>query len=326
MSLPKQVQRQAEEVQRIDDELAAANAPAPEPVEEPDPPPEEPTGQSLEVQPVTTTPAPAPIGDDEDTWRQRYQTLQGMFNAEIPRLNEQIRNMQAQLNARPVAPPPAPVPEKVERLVTEKDIEAFGGDLVDLAKRVAREIVAEQRGDLTKDILPLKAEVENLRKHIGTVEQTQGNASRQQYFDALSRQVPDYEAINADARWLSWLSEVDRLSGLKRQAFLDNAFEQFDVNRTAALFEAFKATIAPPPALQEAPRPAALERQITPSTTKASAAAPLPGQPGTRTFSMREIEGFYRDVSQGKYVGKDDERARLETEIDSAVAEGRLTP
>lgn len=298
-NLPMQVQRQAEEVAELDKMFEGT------PQEQSDAEPAE----------AVQEPVPAPPEkpkQDEETWQKRYQTLQGMFNAEVPRLNSQVKELQQQLQAvLAKSQEPAKAPEPQQKLVTEKDVEAYGGELLDVIKRQAVEAV---QADLAK----LQAENAELRKQLGGVAEKQGHVDRRAYFAELAAAVPDYEALNTDQGFLAWLSEVDPVSGLNRQTFLNAAYENLDAQRTAAVFSTYKQTLAKAPISQAAQE---LQRQVAPGTSRASSPTTQPTG-ADKIWSMAEIERFYVDVSKGKY--ERDEATRIEAEIDAAVAAGRL--
>lgn len=317
MSLPKQVQAELEAAERIEQELQnaanpqsepVAEEPQSEPVVEPEPVLEE--GQAPEPQPEPTKTS------DDETWERRYKTLQGMFNAETARnkaevaeLKDQLKQVLSELKESKVAPT-----EPQRSLVTDKDVEDFGGDLVDLIGRKAADVV-------NAEMSRLKAENAQLREEMGSVTEQQGEARRDVYFSNLERIVPDYRELNVDPDFLEWLAEVDTLSGQPRQNFLNNAFESYDADRTAVLFNSFKdltAVAAKPKVV-----PKELQRQVAPGTSKASSVATT--NANERVWKMSEIDRFYKDVARGNYKGNDAEQARIEAEIDLAVLEGRLS-
>lgn len=319
MSLPKQVQAQAEEAARLEKQMLGI--PEDAPIEGAEAGQESAEGQPVgeaampqqdqEAQPIPSTP------DSEETWEKRYKSLQGMFNAEVPRLQAQMKELQSQLSAERAK---AEAADRVkayqpEQLVTDKDVEAFGSDLIDVIDRKAREVASNMVG--TK-MIELEAENQTLREQLSGVSERQVSNDRRAFFGELERLVPDYEAVNVDPGFLGWLAEIDSLSGLSRQEYLNNAYGTFDVQRTAALFNTYKQLMAPAPS-RTANK---LERQVAPGTSKVSSSTPANGS--DRIISTREVEGFYRDVQRGVYRGNEAEQARIEAEIDLAVAEGRI--
>ena len=322
MSLPKQVQAQVEEAERLERELLEQVTPPsePAPVEEElatEEPVAEVEGDPL-PEPEVLEAEPEPVKQTEDeTWERKYKTLQGMYNADVPRLRNEVADLKNQLStaiARLDAASKKTETAPVESLVTDKDVEDFGSDLVDLIKRQATE-VAQRQIDLLKD------ENAQLRQELTGVSERQGDIARQTYFADLSRLVPDYEDINVDQRFLDWLSEVDPLSGHQRQEYLTNAFTTYDVARTATLFNTFKELTGSNPKPKSPPKE--LLRQVAPGTSKSSGQTTV--NTNEKIWSMSEIDRFYKDVARGIYKGNDAEQARIEAEIDLAVQQGRLT-
>jgi hypothetical protein len=327
-ALPRQVQQQVEEAERIEKELYAANeaAPPPEPVAE-QPPEVEPPPDEVEQPAVEAAPQepPKPQPSDEETWQKRYLTLQGMFNAEVPRLNGRIKELESQLQEaihQFKAQREAPEQKQPERLVTEKDEEAFGSDLLDVVKRQAKEIVHAERDQFQQVIEELRAENAKLHQQLGSVSERQGVNDRRTYLQTLERMVPGFEQVNSDQRFLAWLDEVDPMTGLNRKAYLEDAYAAFDVQRTAAIFNSWPGSKA-----MQAQRPspkAELAKQVAPSAAR-TASNPT-SSPNERVWSMADIDAFYRDVSRGVFRGRDADAQRIEAEIDLAVSQGRVKP
>lgn len=324
-NLPRQVQEAADEAARLETLL--------QPEGEAEPAPEESAPERAEAL-APKAPAPAKVREppkaDDASWQQRYQTLQGMYNAEVPRMQQQIRDLSTQLQdtqARLNAPKETPKPAApASRQGTEKDVETFGGDLIDLIKRQAADIVQVERDKMQADMGKLQTENAELKKQVGVVAQQQGEGVRYAYLQEVAKQVPDWEALNVDPGFLGWLAEVDPLSGLARQAYMNHAYEKFDVQRTANLFLTWKK--ANGKTLQQPTKQTAaqeLARQVAPGTSKSSTPQ-VSGAASERIWTRQEIETFYTDVTKGLYNlgGKKDEAARIEAEIDAAVATGRI--
>jgi plasmid stabilization system protein ParE len=324
MSLPKQVQAQIEEAERLERELQEAANPVQETPQAEEPKTEE-APEAIEVPAPTESeapqsePTPEPEHAEDSTWERKYKTLQGMYNADVPRLRTEVSDLKSQLETAIAKLESASATKEAtpaERLVTDKDVEDFGSDLVDLIKRQATEVAQAQIGRL-------EDENAQLREQLTGVSERQGDIARQNYFTDLARLVPDYEEVNTDQRFLDWLSEVDTLSGYQRQEYLNQAFGNYDVARTATLFNAFKELTGSTQQPQAKQPPKELTRQVAPGTSKSS------GQTVSNTnekiWSMGEIDRFYKDVARGVFKGNDAEQARIEAEIDLAVQQGRLT-
>ncbi len=322
-NLPEQVLRQAREVEALEKAMNPETPPETQPPANPEnTPPQEP--QASQVQPAPAPQPPAP--SEEETWKARYLSLQGLFNAEVPKLQNRVRELEAQVVATQAQPkPPAPEATPPKKLVTDKDVETYGGDLIDLIRRQASEIAQAERAGLEAEITKLRGENNQLQQQLGGVAQQQTQTSRAAYEADLTKAVADWGQININPEFHQWLAVPDPLSGIQRQKLLENAYGGFDVKRTAALFNAFKAekgmlTAQPPVARTP---PSELSRQIAPGTSRS---APSSSEPtgSERVFSQEEIHRFYTDVAKGLYAGKAQEAAKIEAEIDAAVAAGRV--
>lgn len=340
MSIPESVKRQAEEADRLLEQYSAQQKLQTEPPEEPEDPAEPPTPEEPVEEPKAPTP-PARNEDEASLWKQRYETLQGKYNAEVGRVAQQNRELQTQIQQlttqvgellKPKQPESDPTP--AQPLVRPEDAENYGSDMIDLVRRVAQDTIQKREAELNKVITELREENARLREGLVGVEQKQGQTAQQQFWNQFAQLVPDWEQINQDPRFLAWLEKTDPLSGQPRQILLNSAQDALDAQRVAAIFDAFKGTVnvAPPPTPPQpstshpparSPAPPEVARQVQPGRSKAVSATQA-SEPATKIWSEREISNFYREASLGRYSRE--EQARIEAEIDLAVAQGRVGP
>lgn len=318
MPLPKQVQEQVTAAEQL-----AANLNEQPPAETP--PANEPT--NLETPPAAppTPPAETPPTDDQK-WEQRYKSLQGRYNREIPHYQTQIQNLNArnvQLEERIAAmeehiaasmSTAAPTPKKG---VTQEDIDQYGGDLVDLIRRQA-EAIAEER------VAAVERENEQLRAQLTQVDQNTAQMSRNQFFIALDGQVPEWRQLNEDQDFADWLDEPDAITGYSKRSFLGEAVHALDVSRAAKIFKAYLDSlkrVAPPP---PPPPRETLESQVSPSRRTGSNPTAGAPQQEAKVWKRSEIKTFHDDVSRGRYINQPSVKLRLDNEIFSAIKEGRV--
>jgi hypothetical protein len=325
--LPASVQRQMDQMADFDRALEGSTEP-PAPNELPADPPAAPV--------VSTPPQPpaAPVqGDQAQYWHQSYMTLQGKYNAEIGPLHAEVSRLSGQLaqamtklaeyaEKRQTTEPTAPQ----GRLVTDKDVESFGGDLVDFVKRAATDVVGVREAELSREIEMLRNENAELKGRVGNVAEQQSGTARQIYLQHLASKVPDWELLNKDMGFLRWLAEIDQLSGHPRQAYLNAAFQAHNVEQTATIFNAYKALVAPPAPTRGVTPQQELARQQAPRSSGNASASPTAATPADKIFTTREIERFYSEASRGGFKGREQERLDIEAQIDRAVAEGRVRP
>ena len=317
MALPKQVEAQLKELEKIEQQIADSQKQGEPP---PEPAPAEPTPTPApapaEPKPVESKPEPAEPAVSEDKWEQKYKTLKGMYDAEVPRLHSDIRELRSQVEslrqaaeAKPAEPVKSATPEK---LVTDADVEAFGQDLIEVQRKVAREVAAEFRGELDA----MRTENEKLREQLTATGTQVSEASFEQ---RLHRLVPDFEAINADPKWIAWLQEVDPLLRGPRMTVAQDAFNKGDAAGVAHYVALFKQTLAP---VEPTPsKTEELERQIQPNRS-ASSATPVTQQ--GKIYTDADIQKMFRRAIELSAKGQNDDARKLEAEIDSAYKEGRV--
>lgn len=324
MALPKQVQAQLKELEKIEQQLAQGTNPAPaDPAPQDDPkpaePPADPEPAPAEPKPVETKPTPTEPVVPEETWQQKYKTLKGMYDAEVPRLHAELRDLKATVESLRKATETKPAepakPAEPVKLVTDADVEAFGQDLIEVQRKVAREVAAEFRAELDS----LKAENADLRKQIGDTGTKVVEAS---FETRLHRLVPDFDAINVDPAWIAWLEEVDPMLRGPRKLAAQNAFTSGDAEGVAHYVNLFKAATAPAAVEPTSQKTEELERQIQPSRNSA-AAAPT-ASPKGRVYTPNDITKMFKQVADLGTRGQFDEARKLEAEIDAAYMEGRV--
>ena len=256
----------------------------------------------------------------EEKWSHKYHTLKGMYDAEVPRLHSQVREMQTQIQqliadkAEIEARKAVEVP-KVESLITDEDKEAFGPDLIDLIERATNSKVAT----LLNREAELVKEVKELKGQLGNVTERQVVSEKDRFLSSLAQQVPDWETLNVDSGFLGWLQEVDPVYGIPKQVALSNAYENGDVARVAAIFNSYKGvTNTKVPKAKSNQQE--LQRQVAPTRTRSG--TPPTNSESEQYFTNKDIEQFYTDWRRGVY--DDAEAAIMEKQIHAAAAEGRI--
>lgn len=321
MALPKAVQQQIEDADRL---VAEIGGEKPEGNSETDlsNQPQEPATDVVEPAPapVSQEPEPKPQSIPEETWERKYISLHGKYDAEVPRLHAELREMRAQLQelaAENAVIKSHKATEQVKEpsLITEQDKEAFGPDLIDLIERATEAKVSSFRQREAQ----LVEELNQLKGKIGDVTERQVVSDKDRFFAGLSQKVPEWEQLNEDAGFLNWLQEVDPVYGIPKHVALTNAYELLDVGRVSTIFNAYKSTLAPVQPQKQ--KNQELQRQVAPTRSRASSPDPADSN-NQRIFTQAEIGQFYEEVRRG-HVSPDD-AVRIENEIHAAAAEGRI--
>lgn len=301
MSLPRAVLEAEEKANKLHEELlkqqqAPANGEAPS-----DPPPSDPPPADPPVPPQLQNDSPTPpASGQDDEWEHRFKVLQGKYNAEIPRLAGENKDLKAKLTELEASL--ESLKNKPEPLVKPEEIEEYGEGLIDVARRIAREELA------SKD-----AEINSLKAKIDSLSNVTTQKVEADFFTSLTSMVPNWEQINQDPKFLSWLDEVDELTGESRQTLLSRAEQSRDAARTAKFFNAFKKTSS----TWAATSANALDQQVAPPTNKAPNAPPA-----KKVWTRAEVSDFYARMRRGEV--SDADAVAIEADIHAAQIEGRL--
>jgi len=343
-ALPKAVQKQVEEANRLaeqlakereappanDEQLPEAQQAPPTAEAQPEAPPQEPKAEE------------APSKPPVEPWEQKYRVLQGKYNAEVPRLQrtvqeqtEQVRLLQQQLTAtqgmisamgqRQQA---APAQQAPQRLVKPEEVNEFGEDLTDFIRRVAQEALNPTIEDRVKKVQQMVDQVRSSTQDFGKrIEMT----DRERMLATLDAQVPNWRELNNDDGFLAWLEQVDPYVGQPRMELLKGAYERHDGMRVAAFFKGYKsenAVVTPPapaaPAPQKQEPQRKLDQFVAPGTPKQTGATGAQSGPEKRIWTEAQIKQFYTDAAAGKFAKNPDRRNEIERQIHEAVREGRV--
>lgn len=345
-ALPKAVQKQIEEANRLAEQLNKQRLdglapPPPEDAPAPDQGAQPPAAAEGQPTPAAPAPAPAPA----DGWEQKYKVLQGKYNAEVPRLqrtvNEQstaISELRQQLTAtqtmlaslgqrQGAAPAPAAPAPAGGKLVKDEEVREYGEDLTDYIRRVAQDAILPK---VNEQMQPMRQQVEQVRNVAGQVMQRSAQTDQEKMFALLDREVEGWQQQNEDGQFLEWLQLPDTYSGMKRMDLLKQAYERYDGPRVVAFFKGYRnehAVVTPPAAAapaQGAPQ-RSLDEFVAPGTAKAGTTGAQDGA-GKRIWTQAEIKQFYDDCAAGKYRSADgqERKKQIERDIFAASREGRV--
>ena len=330
MAIPRQVAKKIEEIEKLEQQLAGEAEQTveveqeAEPSEEPavEPVVEEAEQQGVEAESVSE-PEPVqetkPKNTDEDpaVWKQKYKTLQGMYDKEVPQLHSEVKTLTKELESlkESLTKKAEETPKQEQKLVTDEDVQNFGEDLIEVQRKVAREVAAEFEGRLEA----LKSENQELRDLVGS---TDNRISETTFEARLHRLVPDFQQLDSDPNWIAWLDEVDPVLRAPRRTIALQAYQSGDAEGVAYYVDMFKSNMVKEEPTQEKPTTGELERQIQPARTASNA---TPTSQKGKTYSNADIQKMFQKAAQLNSVGKLEQANKLEAEIDAAYMQGRVT-
>jgi hypothetical protein len=326
MAMPEQLRKQLEDVNKYYSKQGEANADTPDEDVE--------TVESDETDEVERSPSVAgQTGDtksEDEAVLQKYRTLQGMYNAEVPKLHQQNKDLNgrvqqleqllASLSAQPAKQQGQSV--AAEKYLTETDMSEYG-DSIDVMRRVSR----EELTPVAQRIAKIEKMLEQMQTHVvpklETVAKQQAVSSEQRFWADLTAAVPNWREVNDSKEFQSWLLEVDPLSGHTRQAYLEQAQNALDVNRVAQFFNVWLGDTGKTSAAQSNRRTVSseLEKQVAPGRARGTGAQ---SKGEAKKYTAEDIRQFFKDSAGGKYKGREAERDRIERDIFVAQREGRI--
>jgi hypothetical protein len=177
--------------------------------------------------------------------------------------------------------------------ITQRDIDDYGPELIDMTQRAAADVVAPHLQALNEQTAALQRQVAIERRK---------NLDQQ-----VERAVPNYRTIDNDPRWHQWLLGVDPLNGVIRQQLLNAAIERGDLVACVAMFRGWANEFRDS---QSAAAPA------TASRGRSSNGGNKP------VYDNESIKELYERHRKG--LIPDAEWARIENDIFAAQREGRI--
>jgi hypothetical protein len=299
MNLPASVVAAKEKAEAIQKQL---NEPAPKQEGKPE--------NQAPAQPKETEPK----RPDTPDYKDQYQTLKGKYDAEVPRLQSEVRNLQEQMltlrqenealkkveTEKPKDPPQEPLDYDA--------LDEYGPEFRKLGETL--QAVVQRNEQLEEELRKLNGSVES-------VQQASVKDAYDKFIDKVRAEVSglggNFDALNTDPAFLSWLHQVPPGSQYQRIALLNDAERRYDVVQCRAIFKEYIDALPDekqkqPPNMQPPPSP-------PPET---------PGEPSGKQWTRKDIKQFYADKAAGKYAGREDQAKAIEADIFAAPAQGRV--
>lgn len=248
---------------------------------------------------------------------QANTALRGKYDAEVPRLAAEIRELKEQLKqqtppAGDTAKPAAANTETVDK-IKQALLDEYPQDVVENLDQLIRQIV--QSSLPAQQGVADSGQVQELQKQ---VQQTMGMLREQQ----LTNLVPDWKAIQQQeyAAWAKFLQFRDPISGRERNDFLQEAWNAHDIERVAEIFNLYKQE-------RDASKPNSGRQPPPPGPDDQGARSnPNPGDPGKKEYTRSYIAQVEAMARRGEFKGREAELNRLRQEFRLAAAQGRIDP
>lgn len=299
MTLPAQIEAAAASADQIQNQIVQGAAPQ-----------DTTTASGTTVQEAVGAQGAA---DEVTKLQNRYNSLRGKYDAEVPRLNQTVRDMEAQLNA---------LREENERLqeaaaqaeppagVTETDVDVYGQDMVDFVRRVSQDTT----GNSSIETARMRSDIEQLKAQVNAAKQASDASAERAFTQVFDEAIPNWREQNEDPEFLEWLKTPIPGYGVPRQIALNGAVAQMDAHQAVEIFKEF---------LAEKQRRNGLSRQVQPDYARKSS---VPAGTVPQTWTQAKVSDFYERARRGEF--SQEQYQQLEKELNDALVKnnGQLPP
>lgn len=322
VKLPPAIQKQGDSAKQLHEKVyqaptegTPAAQPAPAPMNPVEPVQQQFSDQGAPPVPPAMQPPPAPLhtqAEPENDYRQQYLVLKGKYDSEVPRLIQELNEakqrmqtienrMQGYAKMQAVSQGQGPV----DYNLTEEEQELVSPEMVSLVEKVARAQASAQ---------------------VQPVMHSQHQVKSDAFDQALKSTIPDFEEINNDPDFVSWMQKTPVL-GTKAVYgdFFRDAVNSFDVQRTADIMKHYRAQSQPRQPVQQVqqPIPEGLRNQIQPPVNQGMQ-PPLQQQQAPQPVSLAWMQQFFTDVAKGVYDSQPEKKSQYEQLINEATRTGNF--
>jgi hypothetical protein len=230
-------------------------------------------------------------------WRDRYLTLKGKYDAEVPRLASQVKELMEKVSS-----PPSKQDEQVEE---EDDFEStYGEDFVSKIRKVIDQSV--------------QAKLSTVEQKVESVEDIQRQAATDSFTSYLDENAEGWRDCweGKDKGFQKFLQQKDPMGLSTYETYLNKFNDEWDADGMAKIFNLYNETKT-----KKSSRSAEQDAMIAPSRTKANTS---PSSNEKRIWTEETMKAFEIDDRKGKY--SDEDSQALWADLLAAANEGRIRP
>ena len=262
---------------------------------------EEDNSENVEASTDDTQPDPAPVAATQDAnsfvtkseptepehdYKKRYDDLKKHYDTKLSEHKEELTSLRKAMQERAVEMPRGVTPPR-----TQEELDEFKErypDVFDVVQTVAS--------------MQTESQVSKLRDEIGTIKEREKELEKQKAYEELLRLHPDFDELKSTKEFLGWLEEQP--ATIAEGIYKNNTDAKW-ASRVVDLYKADTGLAKPKKKRQESAADAVTRTPAREVQTNPEA--------GKRVFKASQIAKM-----------KPWEFEKMETEIDSARAEGRI--
>lgn len=248
-----------------------------------------------------------------DYWKHRFDVIQGKYNAETARMNEQINYLRQQIediNQRPTQD--FSESQSVSEILDDLE-DQYGSEFTTaIDKRISR-VVKQQVQEV----------VNGFQQDLSTVKQNQAVSEQVMFEDVIDKLTPNWRALNVNPEFVSWVqNSVESFSGVTFQDILIDAYNRRDASKIAKIFNTYE-QLKQKNTTRQTGIKAEASQLVSPPKRGSASNATIENNSG-KVFTQAQIQDFYQKLSQGVFKGKDAWVKSMKEEILKANSEGRI--
>lgn len=257
-----------------------------------------------------------PVKDgDEGAWKQRYLTLKGKFDAQVPKMNHEIRNLQDTVSVLEQEN------GQLKQAAAENSIKYPNGyDDVPMLDPDMFADYGDEFRDLAATIQTLQSENTTLKRQLsdlsGAVVQER-NAQTQHAYTSYMNDViagvaglgQNFDVMNSDPGFNNWLRQYPEGDIESRHAKLHRAETNLNAVETVRIFKEYLGNITSPHTGQP---------NIQPPASNTGTDLNPPANRSSKAWTRAQISQFYKEKTAGKYKGREEEANAIEADIFAA--------
>lgn len=295
-------------------------------------------GFNSDKDPIKTEEEEEPIVKEEQTppvkknnWKERFTSYKSSTDSTIYTLRkenkyltgrvksigEELKNLKEKFGDLKEKSSIVEEEERVNSLFTQEDVDILGPEAIDVMKRVVK---SQKKDSPNEELERLKKEVADLRqKEVEEIEEARKRDSEESFNKLktmIESQVPDWNEIDSDVKFMEYLDDIDPVSGKIRKDLFGVAVRERDVYRVVSFYKDFKST-------RKETKEEILRRKVTPSGSSVTTVDDDSGQ-STEYYTINEYTTFMDNLAKGRYRERVKEAKIMEAKFDKAFAEGRV--
>jgi hypothetical protein len=259
-------------------------------------------------------------GEEEETYRQRYETLQGKYNSEVPKLNSELKKLKDEIftkveSLRQNAEPSVEETETDDTEQFEAELEPyreqFGDELLEVINKISDRRAKQLLGD---SLAPVTEKVDS-------VESAQIQSAQLAFTEDLTEKVEgEWESLwrGENQEFLDFLDTKEPNGFFTYREVAKKANDSWDADTLSKVFNAFHASHGPVTA-ESAPVVEQAKPDVVPNRKPVAAE---PNATEAKIWTQADIADFKTRDRQGKIPAEESEA--LWNDFLRAPSEGRI--